>query len=445
MAGRDRNTYTVQKAEETALQLLGLKWQPSPTYRHDYLFFLTRSPDNTRLATASSDFHLDSVTEIWDIPEKSLLYRLSTPDTSTMYLEWLPNQAFVTGGHDCLLTIRQEDQVIARLEGHQNWIKSLAACSSTLLSGDVGSIVGIWDLHTYKTSRMFLHPNHSETELNVIMDLAFKPDSEQCFYILQRSNRLSLADMRCRELLQWTTLLDVTKPSQMKVRGNGYQLVVSARESQIMMLDLRTTPFIPTQTYSQHQSQGLPLSFDFLYYEKYLSTGSDDGSVYIYEISTGLLVRKIPISTEPVQSCCSEAPDSLSFFVTFSNSRYLGFVDTVGTTEGRERLSAAEIKREYSKMAWKNAIQKYSFQVIMYLERLGNEVIFNNERILSVLRAAEDPESKLMLKNIEEEYERQLEATAPAFVRDLTSFYAGEEVKFPTFLPDLRGEVGKNQ
>lgn len=45
---------------------------------------------------------------------RNLLFRLQTPNTETMYLEWLQNEAFVTGGHDCLLTIRQEDQVVTR-------------------------------------------------------------------------------------------------------------------------------------------------------------------------------------------------------------------------------------------------------------------------------------------------------------------------------------------
>lgn len=441
MAGSNQKACTVQKTEETALKLLGLKWEPSPMHNHDYLFFLTRSPDSTRLATASSDFHLDSVTEIWDIPGRSLLYRLPTPNTNTMYLEWLQNQAYVTGGHDCLLTIWQEDQVTARLEGHQHWIKSLAACRSTLLSGDVGSVLGIWNLQNQQNYRMFLHPNHNEMELNVIMDLAFRPESEHCFYILQRTGRLSFADLRCKDLLQWTALLDMPKPSQMKVMENEYQLVVSARESQIKMLDLRTTPSTPVHCYSQHKSQGLPLSFDFLCYEKYLATGSDDGSAYIYETSTGLLVRKISLCKEQVQACCAEAPDSLSFFVTFNNARCLGLVDTVGTEELSEQQSAEQIKREYSKMAWNSAIGKFSYQVIMHVERLGSTVSFNNERILSVLRTAEDRESKLLLEEIEAEYRRQIEATAPAFVRDLTSFYEGKEVKYPANLPNFRGQI----
>lgn len=47
--------YSVAKTEEAALKQLNLKWERPPEFCHDYLFFLTRSPDNCRFATASSE------------------------------------------------------------------------------------------------------------------------------------------------------------------------------------------------------------------------------------------------------------------------------------------------------------------------------------------------------------------------------------------------------
>ena len=48
--------------EKAAVGLLGLKWKREPEPCHDYLMFLSRSPDSSLLATASSNFHLDHVT-----------------------------------------------------------------------------------------------------------------------------------------------------------------------------------------------------------------------------------------------------------------------------------------------------------------------------------------------------------------------------------------------
>lgn len=100
--------------EEAALKLLELKWERSPSPCHDYLFYISRSPDHLRLATASSDSHTDNVTEIWELPERRMSYRLQTPGASAISLEWLKDEAFVTAGHDSLLTIRREDSVLGQ-------------------------------------------------------------------------------------------------------------------------------------------------------------------------------------------------------------------------------------------------------------------------------------------------------------------------------------------
>ena len=100
--------------ENAALNLLELKWERTPSPSHDYLFYISRSPDNLRMATASSDSHTDHVTEIWEIPERRMSYRLQTPGASAISLEWLKDEAFVTAGHDSLLTIRREDSVLGQ-------------------------------------------------------------------------------------------------------------------------------------------------------------------------------------------------------------------------------------------------------------------------------------------------------------------------------------------
>lgn len=102
------------RGEEAAMKLLGLKWKREPEPCHDCLMFLTRRPDSLRFATASSDSHLDQVTEIWDLPERKMLYRLQTPNAQSVAFEWLQNDDFVTGGHDCMLTIWQDDHVVKR-------------------------------------------------------------------------------------------------------------------------------------------------------------------------------------------------------------------------------------------------------------------------------------------------------------------------------------------
>lgn len=285
-------------------------------------------------------------------------------------------------------------------------------------------MLGIWDLPSQRNRCMFLHPNHNEMEINVIMDLAFQPESDSCFYTLQRTGRLSIGDLRIRDLIQWTTLLEMPRPSTMKTMENSYQIVISARESQIKLWDIRTTSPICVQRYCQHKSESLPLGFDFLCYGKYLASGSDDGHAYIYETLTGHLLRKLKLGNGQVQSCCAESPDSLSFFTSFDNARYLGLIDTEGLNSVHEHTSTEQIKETYRKIAMDTALSKFTQRLVIQARRLVAGAPFGHNNWLEILRTSEEKESKDLMREIDEEYLRQLENSTPHLVRDLTDFYA---------------------
>lgn len=317
--------------------------------------------------------------------------------------------------------------MLSRLAGHRDWIRGISACGPTLLSGDAKSILGIWDLPSQQNRDMFIHPYHDEAELNVLMDLVFLPESDSCFYMLQRSGRLSLADLRVRDYIQWTSQLGMVKPARMKILENHHQLLISARGSEIKLWENRTTPVTCLQRYCEHKSDGLPLGFDTLLYEKYLVTGSDDGYAYIYEISTGCLMRKIKLGSGQLQSCCAESPDSLSFFVSFEDSRYLGLVDTEGIDHIHEFASTTQIKEMYKKKAWDVALSKFTQRLAVHMQHLMGGTPYGQNNWIVVLRASEEKESKILLADIEAEYSLQLAACSPALVRDLTAFYQRKE------------------
>ena len=284
-------------------------------------------------------------------------------------------------------------------------------------------MVGVWDLPSQTNIRMCLHPNYNEIELNVTMDLAFVPESSSCFYMVQRTSRLSLFDIRVKDMLQWTTLLDMGKPAKLKVLENPYQVLISTRGSQIKLWDVRTFPPSCVQTYDKHRSESLPLGFDLLCYGKYLATGSDNSSAYIYETCTGKLMHQVQLGNGHIQACCAESSDSLSFFVSFNNSRHLGLVDTAGLDIQHEAKSTEQIKDAYSKMAWNTALGKHTGRLVMHIQRLLGGALYAHEDWLGTLRTAGDRESKELLALIEAEYQRQLEATTPVLVKDLNAFF----------------------
>jgi len=291
-------------------------------------------------------------------------------------------------------------------------------------------MLGIWDLPSQRNRCMFLHPSHNEMEINVIMDLAFVPGSDSCFYILQRTGRLTIGDLRVRDLIQWTMLLEMTRPSKMKTTENSHQVIVSARGNEIKLWDIRSTPSLCVQKYCQHKSESLPLGFDFLCFEKYLATGSDDGCAYIYETLTGRLVRKIKLGNGQVHSCCAESPDSLSFFASFDNASYLGLIDTEGIVNPHEPKSTEQIKEGYSKMAWSAVLSKYSERLVLQAQHLAGDIPYNHDNWLGVLRASETRESKELLSAVEAQYRAQVDFLVPVLVSDLNACFQRNDQVF---------------
>ena len=96
------------------LGLLGLKWKREPEACHDYLLFLKRDGESGDVATASSKGYVDSVTEIWDARERRMRWRLETPNAGTMALSWLSPSVFLTSGHDCHLSLWQDNTLLNR-------------------------------------------------------------------------------------------------------------------------------------------------------------------------------------------------------------------------------------------------------------------------------------------------------------------------------------------
>ena len=94
-----------------ALRSLRLKWESPPEPCHDLRVFITRSRDEGYFATASSEWYADNVMEIWDVKGRTMLKRLDTPNTKTSCLDWLDNGDFVTGGHDCTVSIWRNEVI----------------------------------------------------------------------------------------------------------------------------------------------------------------------------------------------------------------------------------------------------------------------------------------------------------------------------------------------
>lgn len=293
-------------------------------------------------------------------------------------------------------------------------------------------MLGIWDLPTARNTAMVPLPTQEALEIEAIMDLAFQTGSETCFYALQRCGFLMIGDLRSSEVFQCRTRVHCGRGSFLKASEVPTRFLTSARSDGAKLWDLRrfsshTQPTDYLQKYSQHTSQHVPLGHDFLRFEKFLVTGSDDGQAYIYDTLTGTLQRQLKLSSERTQHCCGEAVDSLSFYASFFNARMLGYVSTDGPLITHLPKSTREIKDEYNKLAWDTAISQYSDQVLMVVRSSPGRLPTTYDQWLDIVRANQDEASQLLAERIREAYTEALKASTPALVRDMSRFHQEKE------------------
>ena len=319
-----------------------------------------------------------------------------------------------------------------RLTGHQDWIRALAANSndSRILSGGLGSILGVWDLPTGTNLAMVPFPLQDALEIEAIMDLSFI--SETCFLGLQRCGYIMVGDLRVPGLFQHRKKMHSGRGSFITLSEFPYRFVTSARADGAKLWDLRSFPGDPevmdcVQHYNKHTSRHVPLGHDFLRYEKFFVTGSDDGQAHIYDTLTGQLVHQLKLSSERAQHCCAEASDSLSFFASFFNARYFGLVDVEGELISHLPKTTGEIKDEYNKLAWDEAISQYSDQVLKIVRSNPGRLPMTYDEWLDIVRTNQDVTSQQLAEHIRAAYHDALKASTPSLVRDMNRLYQEKE------------------
>ena len=95
----------------------------------------------------------------------------------------------------------------------------------------------------------------------------------------------------------------------------------------------------------------------------------------------------------------------------------------------------------YSRKAWDIALTKFTQQLVGHMQRLLGGTLYGQNNWLIVLRASEEKESMELLADIEAEYERQLEVSSPALVKDLTAFYKRKEASKYEAVPTMQPTV----
>lgn len=297
-----------------------------------------------------------------------------------------------------------------------------------MLSGDSQSAIGLWDLESGVAGSMLKLPTSQMDD--IAMGVAFQTTSIFC--ALQRSGHLSLGDVRQKQWIQWRFQAHLLKGTCFRYRGNGWQVLTSARGSEIKLWDLRKPPTSPSDylhLYNSHKSQTLPVAFDFLRYETYLATGSDDNRVCIYDLNTGEVVCNLRLGIGLVQTVCPVDADSLSFFVSYMNAQYLGYVDCVGEDATCSFNSAADIKQRFQQEAWATAVSRLTDRIMAAVRTVAGETLFGYDNWQTLIEQAETEECREIRKDLQAEYTAVLNGSMSQFVHKLQNFYRPRELE----------------
>jgi WD40 repeat protein len=337
------------------------------------------------------------------------------------------------------ITCQLHGKSLFSLPGHQDWVRAVTVNpqDTKMLSGGLGSMLGIWNLPAARSIAMVPLPVQEALEIEAIMDLAFQIGSETCFYALQRCGFVVCGDLRCPDIFQFRKRVHYGRGSFLETSESPNRLLTSARGDGAKLWDLRRFADCPEasnylQKYNQHTSQHVPLGHDFLRFEKFFVTGSDDGHAYIYDTLTGELVKQLKLSSERAQHCLAESVDSISFFASFYNARILGYVSTEGPLITHLPNSTKEIKDEYSKLAWDAAISQFSDQVLKMVRSNPGRLPTTYDQWLDMVRTNQDEASQRLAEKIREAYNEVLKSSTPRLVRDMNQFHQErEKAKLP--------------
>ena len=324
----------------------------------------------------------------------------------------------------------QDSKLYSSFIGHQDWVRSVGVSASDqqAASGDTKSVVWTWDIPTVQALSMAVLPQYSDLELNAVMALEFHPQQPHLFYALQRSGHLTLCDTRTPSMKQWHTCVHSYRASSLRLCHYSEMMATSARGSEIKLWDWRggSRPNAVdqyVQIYRQHESQKAALGFDFLVDEQFLVTGSDSYYAHIYNTLSGVLVESVKVAPGPVINATAFAHSNLNFYILYRNGQNLGLVDTEGPSIVHKFANCDEIKALYSREAWEKTIFANIDRLLEAARAVQSDIAVSYEQIMPIVRGSDLPICKVLIQELEAEYERNINANTPGLVRDIQAFY----------------------
>ncbi|CAB02129.2 F-box/WD repeat-containing protein sel-10 [Caenorhabditis elegans] len=224
----------------------------------------------------------DRTVKVWSTVDGSLLHTLQG-HTSTVRCMAMAGSILVTGSRDTTLRVWdvESGRHLATLHGHHAAVRCVQFDGTTVVSGGYDFTVKIWNAHTGRCIRTLTGHN------NRVYSLLFESErSIVCSGSLDTSIRVwdftRPEGQECVALLQGHTSLT----SGMQLRGNI--LVSCNADSHVRVWDIHEGTCV--HMLSGHRSAITSLQW---FGRNMVATSSDDGTVKLWDIERGALIRDL--------------------------------------------------------------------------------------------------------------------------------------------------------
>ena len=274
------------------------------------------------IMTASSTQNL----EIWDISKMRLKKMLSDHKEIVTDVEFLHgeenNSNFLSCSLDKTIKLYKNFKNVFTFNEHSDWVRALSISydNAHFLSGCVSSVVKFWDLNKRIVLGNLNNQVDNQNFMNTVNSLNFMRTNPFLFMVGFRSGDVKICDTRINNSNNEDTNIKNIgivqsfkahneKLNTSKLNQSDKYILTSGRDSTLRLWDLRKIydiSFNPVNTtqeknsnpnfineYKKHKCLNYNIECNFYNEEKYLITGSETGSIFIYDIMNNNIYKEI--------------------------------------------------------------------------------------------------------------------------------------------------------
>ena len=254
--------------------------------------------------------------ELWDVNKKRLKKVISDHKeivSDVVFLHGENNSTnFLTGSLDRTIKLYKNCENVHTFYEHNDWVRALNVSydNNYFLSGCVSSVVKLWDLNKKIVINTIINQNENQNFMNTVNSLNFFRTNPNLFLIGYRSGDIKICDIRSNsknnnEIKQINITQSFKAHAQKlntaKLNQSDRYILTSGRDSTLRLWDVRKIPHEKNissngvvnnndysrnylNEYKKHKCTGYNVECNYYQDEKYLITGSENGSIIIYDI-----------------------------------------------------------------------------------------------------------------------------------------------------------------